>query len=520
MVIEAVSKGRRHLYLRALDSEEPRELEGSIDATSHFWSPDGRFLAFFADGKLKKIPAAGGNPEELCDAPFALAGTWNQTGTILFSKLDPPGIYSAPDSGGEAVRITTPAGERTETNHIWPHFLPDGRRFLYLANRAPGASGVTRELRVASLDSKENRALTTRIASRVEYVPPGFLVYAREGALFAQRFDDRSARLSGEPQQLAANVHYFYGPSLAAFSTSETGDLVYQRAAGLSRLVWFDRQGKEIGQLGAPSLVKGLRISPDGGSAAAAIGDPRWGTSDIWVFDAGRGISTRLHSDPVDEMMPVWAADGSKLLYRSDRQGPPDIYEIAVGVPGSEKPVLALPGLQQPEDVSRDGRLLAYVQEVASTVWNIWLLPLEGERKPAPWRSTRFNESSPRFSPDGRWIAYESNESGDPEIYVALTNGGGEKRRISPGGGRRPRWRRDGKELYYSDRGGVMAVPVTPGSRWESGTPAPLFRVEPDIENYDVAPDGSRFLVILPLEKVRESPLRVILNWTAAMNRP
>ncbi|HXM76958.1 MAG TPA: hypothetical protein VN971_09290, partial [Thermoanaerobaculia bacterium] len=481
---------------------------------------DGRFLAFFADGKLKKIPAAGGNPEELCDAPFALAGTWNPTGTILFSKLDPPGIYSAPDGGGEAVRITTPAGERTETNHIWPHFLPDGRRFLYLANRAPGASGVTRELRVASLDSKENRALTTRIASRVEYVPPGFLVYAREGALFAQRFDDRSARLSGEPQQLAANVHYFYGPSLAAFSTSETGDLVYQRAAGLSRLVWFDRQGKEIGQLGAPSLVKGLRISPDGGSAAAAIGDPRWGTSDIWVFDAGRGISTRLHSDPVDEMMPVWAADGSKVLYRSDRQGPPDIYEIAVGVPGSEKPVLALPGLQQPEDVSRDGRLLAYVQEVASTVWNIWLLPLEGERKPASWRRTRFNESSPRFSPDGRWIAYESNESGDPEIYVALTNGGGEKRRISPGGGRRPRWRRDGKELYYSDRGGVMAVPVTPGSRWESGTPALLFRVEPDIENYDVAPDGSRFLVILPLEKVRESPLRVILNWTAAMKRP
>jgi serine/threonine protein kinase len=519
-VIEAVSKGRRHLYLRALDSEESGELEGSIDATSHFWSPDGRFLAFFADGKLKKIPATGGHPEELCDAPFALVGTWNKTGTILFSKLDPPGIYSVSDGGGEAVRITTPDRGRQGDTPIWPHFLPDGRRFLYLVNRAPG-TGSPRELRVASLDSKENRAVTTRIASRVEYVPPGFLVYVREGALFTQRFDDRSARLSGEPQQLAENVHYFFGPSLAVFSTSQTGALAYQMAAGPSRLVWFDRKGKEIGQLGAPSLVKGMRISPDGGSAAAAIGDPRWGTSDIWVFDASRGISTRLHSDPVDEMMPVWSADGSKVLYRSDRKGPPDIYEIAVGVPGSEKPVLALPGLQQPEDVSQDGRLLAYLQEVASTVWNIWLLPLEGERKPSSWHRTRFNESSPRFSPDGRWIAYESNESGDPEIYVALTNGGGEKRRISPGGGRRPRWRRDGKELYYSGRGGVvMAVPVTPGSRWESGAPVPIFRVEPEIEDYDVAPDGSRFLVVLPLEKVRESPLRVILNWTAAMKRP
>ena len=515
VVIEAVSKGRRHLYLRPLDSEEAVELEGSIDATGHFWSPDSRFLAFFAEGKLKKIPATGGRPEELCQASFAFVGTWNPSGTILFAELDPPGIYSVPDIGGEAVRITTPDPSRRETSLIWPQFLPDGRRFLYIANGEPGMGN--RELRVASLDSKESRAVA-RIASRVEYVPPGFLLYVREGALFAQRFDDRSLQLRGEPQQLAANVYYFFGPSLAAFSASQTGALVYQTAARPSRLVWFDRSGKEIGQLGAPSVVKGERISPDGRSAAIDIEDPRTGTSDVWVFELASGVSTRLHSDAVDEAMPVWAADGSKLLYRSDRKGPPDIYEIAVGVPGSEKPLLELPGLQQPEDASRDGRLLAYLQGVATTVWNIWLLPFEGERKPSPWRRTRFNETSPRFSPDGRWIAYESDESGDPEIYVALTASGGEKRRISPGGGRRPRWRRDGKELYYSDRGGVvMAVPVTPGLRWESGAPVPLFRVEPEIENYDVTPDGSRFLVSMPLEKVRESPLRVIVNWPSAL---
>jgi len=251
---------------------------------------------------------------------------------------------------------------------------------------------------------------------------------------------------------------------------------------------------------------------------AVDIADRRTGTSDIWLFELSRGVSTRLHFDSVDEVLPVWSPDGSKLIYRSDRQGAPDIYEMAIGVPGSEKPLLREPGLQQAEDVSRDGRFLVYVNEMQTTVWAIWLLPLQGDRKPLPWLRTRFNLASPRFSPDGRWIAYESDESGVPEIYMALTEGGGEKRRISPAGGRRPRWRRDGKELYYIAPGGLlMALPVTLGPPLEVGAPVPLLRGEPEIENYDVAPDGSRFLVLTPLEKVRESPIRVIVNWTAGL---
>ena len=200
------------------------------------------------------------------------------------------------------------------------------------------------------------------------------------------------------------------------------------------------------------------------------------------------------------------------------RTGPPDVYELAPGTPGSEKPIVSLPGVQQPEDVTRDGRWLAYLNEVATTVWNIWLLPLDGQSKPVSWIRTRFNQANPRFSPDGRWIAYDSNESGDPEIYVALTDGGGQKRRISPTGGRRPVWRADGKELYYAaPDGAVMAVPVTPGAQWASGTPVLLFRVESEIQNYDVTPDGARFLLTMPLQKVPESPLRVILNWTATL---
>ena len=513
LAIEAYFKGRRRLFVRPLDSEQAVELEGSLDASAHFWSPDSRFIAFYADGKLKKVPATGGPPMDLCEAPFALVGSWSPSGTILFSQLFPSGIYRVPDAGGDAVRVTTPLpGE----HHIWPHFLPDGRRFLYLRNPAPGRG--ERELRVASLDSAERRVVT-RLSSRAEYAAPGYLFYVRDSALFAQPFDERKAELRGEPRLLASNVHYFYGPSHAAFSVSQTGSLTYQTAAPPSRLVWFDRAGKELGPLGEPSVVEGVRISPDGGRAAIDVGDPRTGTSDIWVFDIGRRVSTRLHSDPVDEVLPVWSPDGSRLFYSSDRMGPPDIYEIRLGVPGSERLVLQEPVSEEPEDVSPDGRLLAYRKEVQSTARDIWLLPLSGgAARPMPWLRTRFDEVSPRFSPDGRWIAYESNESGDPEIYAALTDGGGEKKRLSPSGGRKPRWRSDGRELFYLARDGfLMSVPVSPGAGLEAGAAVRLFRVDPPAENYDVAPDGLRFLATTPLGNVQESPLRVILNWPAML---
>ena len=514
MVIEAISNRRRHLYLRPLDSDIATELEGSIDATSHFWSPDGRYLAFYADGKLKKIPATGGQPQDLCAATFAVVGTWGPDGSILFSRFDPPGIYRVPDTGGEPERIAVPDSSRNELNMMWPHFLPDGRRFLYLTNAPP--AGGRRELRVASLDSKETRSVGP-ITSRVEYVAPGYLLYVRDGALFAQPFDERTARIHGEPRSIASDTHYFFGPSLGVFSASQNGVVAYQTSVPPSRLVWFTRDGKNGGQLGDPAVVKGIRISPDGSNVAMDVRDNRVGSSDIWVADIGRRTSTRLHSDAVDEIMPFWSADGSKVIYRSDRHGPPDIWETAVGSPGSERPVLELPAVQQPEDMSRDGRMLAYTNETATTVWNIFLLTLDGHSKPAPWLPTRFTQTSPRFSPDGQWIAYESDESGAPETYVALTQGGGQKRRISPAGGRWPRWRADGKELYYyAPDGFIMAVAVTPGARWESSTPTALVNVGPQIENYDVMPNGSRFLAILPVERVQESPLRVILNWTVA----
>jgi Tol biopolymer transport system component len=517
LAIEAFSQGQRRIYLRRLDSDATVELPGSVGAAGHFWSPDSRHLAFYADGMLKKTPIDGGPPVELCEAVVLAPGAWSRDGTILFPRrANPRGLFRVSDAGGEPVRVTTCAPE--EENHKGAWFLPDGRRFLYHVNSNPGAANA-RELRLGSLASKESRTVA-RMDSRAEYSPPGYLVYAREGALFAQRFDERQARLMGEPLLLADDVNYFLNTADAAFSVSQTGVLVYRAGASPSRIAWFTRDGKEVGQLGQPMLASRLRISPDGTRVAMTINDKRTGTGDIWLLELGRGVSTRLHSDPVHEFMPVWTADGSSLIYGSDRKGPPDIYEIATGAtPGSESLLLEQDGFQQPEDISRDGRFLAYTNAERWPNSDIWLLPLHGERRPSPWARTRFTESSPRFSPDGRWIAYQSDESGVPEIYVALTQGGGGKKRISPAGGQYPRWRADGKELYYIGPGDfIMTAPVTPGAQLEAGTPVPLFRVE-GVTNFDVVADGSRFLVSTPSDGNRESQVRVIVNWPATLKR-
>jgi serine/threonine protein kinase/Tol biopolymer transport system component len=515
LAIEAFSQGQRRIFLRRLDSDETVELQGTLGAAGHFWSPDSRHLAFWADGKLKKISIAGGPPVDLCEAVVLAPGTWSRYGTILFpSRANPYGLFRVSDDGGEAVRVTSC---KPEEEHRGPWFLPDGRRFLYTVNSNPGATKRC-ELRLGSLDSKESRTVT-QLDSRAEYSPTGHLVYARESALFTQRFDEKNARLMGEPVLVADDVNYFLNTAEAAFSVSQTGVLAYRPGLSPSKLTWFGRDGKDLGQLGQLSMsTRGFRISPEGVRVAFAVIDRRSSTGDIWIFDLKRGVSTRLHSDTAHELEPVWTPDGTKLLYGSDRRGAPDIYEIATGEsPGNEKVVLEQEGFQQPEDVSRDGQFLVYSDAERYPNWDIWLLPLQGERRPSPWAHTRFIEASPRFSPDGRWIAYQSDESGTPEIYVALTQGGGGKRRISPAGGRDPRWRADGRELYYVGPGDFLtAVPMTPGARLEAGKPVPLFRVE-GIRNYDVTGDGTRFLVCTPSDPDRNSRVRVIVNWPAAL---
>ncbi len=520
LVIEAYMNGRRHLFLRRLDSEETVQLEGSTDATSHFWSPDSRFIAFYANGRLKKIPADGGVPVEICAAGFETVGTWNREGTILFSQLYPPGIFRVSDRGGEPTLVKGPDKAKGIFSLLWPHFLPDGKRFLYLTlyNRRETDDQPVRALHVGSIESDDVRVVTP-LDSRAEYAS-GHLLYVREGALFAQPFDADAAAVTGEPSLVTSTINYFFGPANAAFSVSQEGILAYATAAEPSRLVWLDRTGREVGQLGSPSVVGRVRISPDGRRVAVDVEERKTGTSDIWLFELTRGVATRLHHDAIDEISPVWAPDGAKLFLRSDKLGPPDINELTIGVPGSERLVFADETVQQPEDVSPDGRLLVYLNDLQTTA-DIFLLPLAGtDREPTPWVRTRFDETSPRFSPDGRWIAYEADDSGDSEVYIARVDGAADKRRISTTGGSRPRWRRDGRELFYVAPGGlVMSVAVTPGPQLEMGVPTMLFRTASEILTYDVTPDGSRFLANLPIERIRESPVRVIVNWQQALNR-
>ncbi|HEY6066640.1 MAG TPA: protein kinase [Thermoanaerobaculia bacterium] len=514
LVVEAVSNGRRRLFLRPLDSEKFTELEGTLGASAHFWSPDSRFIAFFADGKVKKVPAAGGPAEELCPASIDWVGTWGRDGTILLSQIPPgePGIFRVSDRGGEPVRVLA-VDPSNPVALLWPQFLPDGRHFLF---QGLSPNMKSRELRVGSLDSREVRAIG-KLASRFEYAEPGYLIYVRDTALFAQPFDAKKAVLSGEPTLVAENVHHFFGPGHAAFSVSQTGVIVYQAAEAPVRLVWLDRRGRELGVLGQPAVVDFVRISPSGNRIAVDVQDSQFGTSDLWVFEAASGASTRLTSGQIDENAPVWTPDGSGLFFRTDAHGPPDIAQMVVGSPGSERSLLILPGVQQSEDVSPDGRTLVFLQDAASTA-DIWLASLEGDHQPKPWLRSPFNERNPRFSPDGRWIAYDSDESGTREVYVALTDGAGEKKRISPSGGRAPRWSRDGKELFYAaPDDSIVAVPVTSGASLQAGPGASLFRLETGIRNFDVSPDGSRFLVTTPLEKSPESPIRVIVNWQAAL---
>src|SRR5262249_1924607 len=267
--------------------------------------------------------------------------------------------------------------------------------------------------------------------------------------LIVQPFDERSGRLRGEPTPIVDDIGYFMGIGIAVFSFSQNGILVYATAAPPSKVTWLDRDGKTIGPLGPPSVSGNFRISPDGSRVAQSITEHRTGASDIWLFERGRGVPTRLHSDDAGQIRPVWSPDGAMLAYSSDRKGPPDIVTMEVSAGrSSERALFEGPGIEQPEDFSRDGRYLAYTSTLQWPDWDIWLLPLQGG-EPIPWLRTPSSESSPRFSPDGRWIAYASDESGATEIYVARTGAAGDRRRISPAGGEEPRWRAGGRGRNY-----------------------------------------------------------------------
>ena len=506
--------GGNRIFLRPLSAHEARPIPGTEGANSLFFSPDGRSVAFFAEGKLKRIELSGGAAVSICDIALVgpyWSGTWSRGGDILFAGVTRGrGIFRVSATGGVAAEVIRVDPSRGEARVGWPWFLPDGERFLYLLHHLDGHGNL-----MLAEPGKKPR-LVMAMQSAVQYVDPGYLVFAREGTLLAQRFDLESGRVRGEPFSIAERVRYFLSTGAAAFAASPTGTLVYQSQEDVSRLTWVDRTGRELGSVGPPGKYLSVSIASDGRRALSDRTRPGIGTYDVWSLDLERGTETPVTSEPDTEVYPVWLPGERSVVYSIDRGTSPHLFRKDLAT-GKEEKLLAGEGFQIAADVSPDGRSLLFMEASEHGWFDIWTLPLTGGGKPAAFLQAPFNKRDVRFSPDGRYVAMITTESGQPEAYVTSYPGPGERIRVSTGGAQALRWSRDGRELLYvsGDRH-MTSVPVRTSPSLELGAPTTLFALSgPDWISFDASPDGKRFLAIVPKVIADTLPLDVVVNWTA-----
>jgi serine/threonine protein kinase/Tol biopolymer transport system component len=512
------------LWTHPVGGRETNALAGTQGASYPFWSPDGKFIGFFADGKLKKVQASGGQAQVLCDAPNGRGGTWNRDGVILYTPDALMGLYRVNSAGGSPVEVTKLDTSRHEASHRWPVFLPDGNHYLYLTANFSGKLEVN-AIFVGSLDSQERHLLVSTSANAA-YAQPGYLVYVRDRTLVAQSFDWKRFSLSGEPHTLSDDLLYFPGVDRAVFSVSGGEVLATQtgRGASLSQLTWFDRGGNPAGTIGTPESFNNVRISPDGRRVAADQTDTDGRNIDIWIREPLRGATARLTFDPSLDQDPIWSPDSKKIVFTSNRNqlGFHLYLKNADGSGADEKMTDLGQGLQvNAWDWSRDTKFMLFRK--GNELWYLtW-----PDRVAKPLLQEKWTARNAQFSPDGRWIAYASNETGNMEIYVSSFPSGNGKWQVSIAGGQEPRWRQDGKELFYlSADGKMMAVAVKPGASFEAGSPVALFqthRRQPvsaqDFFSYDVSSDGQRFLVLTKVNDPNPAPLSVLLNWASEMEK-
>ncbi len=517
--------GSTTLSVRSLSALTAQPLAGTEGAMHPFWSHDGQQIGFFASGKLKRIDAAGGPPQPICDAAQARGGAWGADGTILFTPNIGDVIHRVPASGGIPVPVTELDASRKEISHRYAEFLPDGKRFIFLvegSNETPGTDqGFA--LFAGSLDAKEKTPVVATNGS-ARYASTGHLLFLRAGTLIAQPFDPESLTLTGEGMPVAERVRRT-GRFEAAFSVSRSGALVYQSGSGsvASELRFLDRSGKEGGTIGKPAEYTSPRISRDGTRVSTAITDPATQKSDIWVLDIDRGTATKLTFDPENERSPLWSLDDRKIYFTSLRQGKGDVFVKSSFGTGSEEPVYGTPDQDALLSLSPDGVSAWITTTVAGKPSDIFRLNLS-DGKASLFLGTPFPEVQPAPSPDGRWLAYASDESGRLEVYVQSLADDGGKWQISTDGGNFPMWTRGGREIVFQGRDNrLIAVDIRPDPAFSAGVPRPLFdpRMRTDIppRMWDVTADGERFLVVRPLDAPDVEPLTLVQNWQSALEK-
>jgi eukaryotic-like serine/threonine-protein kinase len=509
--------GVSQLYVRALDAPDAKAIPGTEDAFNPFFSPDGQWVGFFAQGKMKKVPVGGGAPLTICDSGAGTGASWGPDDTVIFSGgSSTAGLSRVPAAGGQPKILTTPDLSKGEYSHRYPQILPGGKTVLFTSLN--GFGWDESRIEALRLDTGERRVLI-RGGHTGRLLPSGFLVYYRAGALLAVPFDlDRLEAKSNVPVTVTDGVLQNAGATGAAYAISTAGTLAYIRAAAGSRqferrLVWVDRQGKTE-PLAAPTRAYGsVVLSPDGQRVVANITS---GTDELWVYDLARGALTQLASKQASSINPVWTPDGRRVAYRSNKAGIWNLYWRPADGSGAEERLITSDHSDTPDSWSPDGRVLAFQEANPTAGIDVWMLSLEGDHKPQLFLRTPFNELAAQFSPDGHWLAYESDESGGYQVYVQPYPGPGGKWQVSTDGGSKPRWNPKGRELFYSDGDKTMVVDVTTSPTFSATKPRLLYQGPIGVPS----PDGQRFLAVQAVEPgLLPTQINVLLNWSEELKR-
>ncbi|HEX4948988.1 MAG TPA: protein kinase [Blastocatellia bacterium] len=527
----ATVEGKTQLWVRPLNATTARPLVEVRDSNLWpFWSPDSRFIAYFESPKLKKIALTGGTPESLCDITTRSGGTWNQEGVILMGSGITIKRVSA--NGGTVTNATDVDTARGDTSHATPTFLPDGQHFIfYIANPDPAKNGIY----LSSLSGGEPRRLlsvdvrNTGVAVNPADQSKGWLTFVRQGALWAQPFDFSRNQLMSDPVRIAESVSIRpTSERNARYSLAMNGNLILLEKEPDQQLTWFDRAGKKLGTVGPPGQYSFPRLSPNEQRLAVTYTIPQSQGSDIHLFDLARGAGMPFTFVPADDARPLWSPDGSRLVWGSTREGVANLFQKAANGTEQDEVLLRSAYRKEAHDWSADGRFILYTETSPQTGGDLWVLSMEGKPTPWVWLNSPSYEHQASFSPDGKWIAYMSDEFGHYDIYlqafVPNTAATGGKRQLSTNGGLIPYWRRDGRELYYvSTEGKLMVVEITPDAELKTGPPKELFtprgyRVSAN-RGYTVTGDGQRFLFVTSAEEAALPPFTVVLNWMAEVNK-